>query len=63
METLHADVSAAVAAAAAGREDAAVTFDRVRALAARATGAEHQSFPPAPPGRKRAPRLTEPWFC
>ena len=63
MEALHAGVSAAVAAAAAQREDAAITFDRVRALAGRAAGAEHQSFPAPAAGRKRAPRLTEPWFC
>jgi hypothetical protein len=63
MEKLHAEVSAAVAAAAAQREDAAVTFDRVRALAGRAAGAEHQSFPAPAAGRTRAPRLTEPWFC
>ena len=63
MEMLHAEVSASVAAAAARREDAAITFDRVRALASRAAGTEHQSFPAPAASRKRAPRLTEPWFC
>ena len=63
METLHAEVSAAVAAAATEREDGAITFERVRALAGRAAGVEHRSFPPPAAGRKRAPRLTEPWFC
>src|SRR5919197_3337514 len=38
VDTLQADVAAAVAAAADRREDVAVTFDRVRALAAAAAG-------------------------
>jgi radical SAM superfamily enzyme YgiQ (UPF0313 family) len=63
MDALQAGVAAAVAAAADRREDAALTFDRVRTLAAAAAGA------PAPrplglaPGRRRPPRLSEPWFC
>ena len=63
MEALHAEVSAAVAGAAARREDAAITFEGVRQLAARAAGVARQSFSPPATGRKRAPRLTEPWFC
>jgi hypothetical protein len=63
MDTLQSDVTAAVRDAADRREDAAVTFEGVRALAAAAAGA------PAPPpvgltaGRRRPPRLSEPWFC
>jgi len=63
METLQREVSAVVAAAADQREDAAVTFHRVRALADRAAGAAARMFTPPAPDRKRPPRLTEPWFC
>jgi len=63
VDALQSDVAAAVAAAADRREDAAVTFDRVRALAAAAAGVAA----PAPLGlardRRRPPRLSEPWFC
>ena len=63
VDRLADEVGALVAAAAGHDEDAALTFDRVRALAAGAAGA-----PPPPPvglaaGRPRPPRLTEPWFC
>ncbi|HEV8586461.1 MAG TPA: CUAEP/CCAEP-tail radical SAM protein [Methylomirabilota bacterium] len=63
VDALQAAVAAAVAAAADLQEDAALTFDRVRGLAAAAAGA------PAPPplglapDRRRPPRLSEPWFC
>ena len=63
METLQSEVAAAVHVAADRREDAAVTFEGVRALAAAAAGV------PAPPPvglaarRHRPPRLSEPWFC
>src|SRR5438128_3397890 len=63
VDRLADDVAALVAAAAERDEDAALTFDRVRALAAAAAGAA------APPplalaaDRRRPPRLTEPWFC
>jgi radical SAM superfamily enzyme YgiQ (UPF0313 family) len=63
VERLADEIAGAVAAAAERHEDAAVTFDRVRTLAAAAAGA------PAPPSlglpakRTRPPRLTEPWFC
>jgi len=63
VDRLADDVAALVAAAAERDEDTAVTFDRVRALAAAAAGAA----PPRPlalaAGRRRPPRLTEPWFC
>ena len=63
VDQLADDVAALVAAAADRTEDAAVTFERVRALAARAAGVA-----PPPPlalasDRRRPPRLTEPWFC
>jgi hypothetical protein len=63
VDRLADEVAAAVAAAAERDEDAALTFDRVRTLAAVAAGM------PAPPpvglaqNRVRPPRLTEPWFC
>ena len=63
METLQSEVAAAVHVAADRREDVAVTFEGVRALAAAAAGV------PAPPPvglaarRHRPPRLSEPWFC
>jgi radical SAM superfamily enzyme YgiQ (UPF0313 family) len=63
METLHAEVSSVVAAAADRREDASVTFQRVRELADRQAGVASRPLSAPAPGRKRAPRLTEPWFC
>src|SRR5437667_319538 len=56
-------VGAAVAAAADRREDAALTFDRVRALAAAAAGAPAPAPVGLAPDRRRPPRLSEPWFC
>jgi radical SAM superfamily enzyme YgiQ (UPF0313 family) len=63
VDRLAEEVAAAAAAAAEHGEDPALTFDRIRALAAAAAGA-----PARPPiglaaGRARPPRLTEPWFC
>jgi radical SAM superfamily enzyme YgiQ (UPF0313 family) len=63
MEQLHADVTAAVAAAARRREDAGAVFGRVRALADSAAGMVGRPAPALPADRRRAPRLTEPWFC
>ncbi len=54
---------ATVARAADGREDAAIAFQRVRELADRAAGAPPHAFAAPGRSRKRAPRLTEPWFC
>jgi radical SAM superfamily enzyme YgiQ (UPF0313 family) len=65
MDALQAEVAALIAEAAPRAQDAAVTFDRVRALAAQAAGAAAPT-PLAPrlsPDRARPPRLTEPWFC
>jgi radical SAM superfamily enzyme YgiQ (UPF0313 family) len=63
METLHRGVSAVVAQAADGREDAAVTFQRVRELADRAAGVAPRALATPARHRQRPPRLTEPWFC
>jgi radical SAM superfamily enzyme YgiQ (UPF0313 family) len=63
VDRLADDVAATVAAAAGRDEDAAVTFDRVRGLAARAAGAPALAPLALPPDRRRPPRLTEPWFC
>jgi len=63
METLHAEVVALVAAAADRREDAALTFQRVRELAARTAGLTPRPISPLDSKRRRPPRLTEPWFC
>ena len=63
VEQLHADVTAAVAAATRRREDAAAVFGQVRALADRAAGVAARSAPALRADRRRAPRLTEPWFC
>lgn len=65
MDALQAEVAGLIAEAAPRAQDSAVTFDRVRALAAQAAG-EAAPTPLAPrlsPDRARPPRLTEPWFC
>jgi radical SAM superfamily enzyme YgiQ (UPF0313 family) len=63
VERLADEVAAAVAADAARNEDAACTFDRVRALAADAAGVAMPAPVAVSGGRARPPRLTEPWFC
>ena len=63
MDRLADDVAALVAAAAERNEDAAITFDRVRTLAAAAAGAPPPEPLALPADRRRPPRLTEPWFC
>lgn len=64
VDRLQQDVAALVAEAAGRREDAAVTFARIRALADAAEGREPRPRPGRPdPARRRPPRLTEPWFC
>jgi radical SAM superfamily enzyme YgiQ (UPF0313 family) len=64
MEALQDRVARLVAEAAEGGEDAAVTFQRVRALADAAAGEPARPLAPPPaPDRPRPPRLTEPWFC
>jgi radical SAM superfamily enzyme YgiQ (UPF0313 family) len=65
MDRLQDAVASAVAIAAELVEDAAVTFDRVRALADEAAGAGAHPSTAArlDPRRPRPPRITEPWFC
>ena len=63
MDTLQSTVATAVASAADRREDAARTFDRVRQLAATTAGAAAPAAVALEPGRRRPPRLSEPWFC
>jgi radical SAM superfamily enzyme YgiQ (UPF0313 family) len=63
MDALQAAVNAAVMAAADRRDDGAITFHRVRALADEAAGVAPRPAPTLAPDRRRAPRLTEPWFC
>jgi len=63
MEALHAAVSSPVAGAAERREDAAVTFQRVRELADRSAGVMPRPASAPVARRTRPPRLTEPWFC
>jgi radical SAM superfamily enzyme YgiQ (UPF0313 family) len=64
MEELQAEIAALVADAARRAEDAPLTFARIRGAADRAAGApERPMTPPPSPGRRRPPRLTEPWFC
>jgi radical SAM superfamily enzyme YgiQ (UPF0313 family) len=65
MDALQTTVAGAVEAAARTEEDAAVTFDRVRALADAAAGRPaHLSLAARlAVDRPRPPRLTEPWFC
>jgi radical SAM superfamily enzyme YgiQ (UPF0313 family) len=63
MEALHAAVSTLVAGAADRREDAALTFQTIRALADEAAGVPPRPLVVPVARRKRPPRLTEPWFC
>jgi hypothetical protein len=65
MDALQAEVARIVQEAAEAHADEAVTFDRVRALAAEKAGvpARGQDAPRRDPDRRRPPRLTEPWFC
>jgi radical SAM superfamily enzyme YgiQ (UPF0313 family) len=64
MERLGEDVGTVVAAAAQADEASWVTFDRVARLADEAAGTPARPSVGAPaPDRRRAPRLTEPWFC
>jgi radical SAM superfamily enzyme YgiQ (UPF0313 family) len=63
MERLQAAVAALVAEAADRREDAALTFQRVRRLAEESAGVAPREIVPPAADRPRPPRLTEPWFC
>jgi radical SAM superfamily enzyme YgiQ (UPF0313 family) len=63
MDALQRTVSEVVAAAADRREDSALTFQAVRALADETAGQAVRPASTRPATRRRAPRLTEPWFC
>lgn len=64
MDALHGEVSALVAEAARSSQDPAVTFVRVRELAALHAGIPTRAGVRAPsPERPIPARLTEPWFC
>jgi radical SAM superfamily enzyme YgiQ (UPF0313 family) len=63
MDALHEQITALVADAAQRGEDAAVTFERIRAVADTAAGAAPRRMPVVPVERQRPPRLSEPWFC
>ena len=65
MDRLHGSICWMVEEATQAEEDPAVTFVRVRELAETMAGLAHSaSHRPQPlSGRRRPPRLTEPWFC
>ena len=65
MDRLQEAVAKLVGQAASRREDAMLTFDRVRVLADLAAGERSRASAAARPApdRPRPPRLTEPWFC
>jgi radical SAM superfamily enzyme YgiQ (UPF0313 family) len=65
MDRLQETVAGVVATAAEAREDEAITFDRVRALARglAGPGAPAPVASRLPATRRRPPRLSEPWFC
>jgi radical SAM superfamily enzyme YgiQ (UPF0313 family) len=63
MDALQRRVAALVEAAAAAHEDPVETAGRVKALALAAAGRPHAHVPRLAPERRRAPRLTESWFC
>ena len=63
MDRLHADVTALVADAAARREEADVTLERVRDLADRVEARTRPRASAVTSAPRRAPRLTEAWFC
>jgi hypothetical protein len=63
MDALQRAVSQLVARAADQREDAVRTFHAVRALADEAAGIAPRPTPTGIAARRRAPRLTEAWFC
>jgi radical SAM superfamily enzyme YgiQ (UPF0313 family) len=63
MDRLQEKVARAVEDAAARHDPVAVTFDRVRQLALAAAGRPHEHLVVAADTGKRAPRLTENWFC
>jgi len=64
MDRLQESVASLVATAAETREDPATTFGRIRALADETIGVPvRPASPPPAADRRRAPRLSEAWFC
>jgi radical SAM superfamily enzyme YgiQ (UPF0313 family) len=63
VDALHVRVTALITERAEAREDAAITFARVRRLADEAAGMAVREIGDVAPDRRRPPRLTEPWFC
>jgi radical SAM superfamily enzyme YgiQ (UPF0313 family) len=65
MDRLQGAVAALVAEGAERGEDAALTFDQVRAVADETAGAprHHAVATRLAPDRRKPPRLSEPWFC
>ena len=65
MDRLHRAVSGLVEEATRREEDPAVTFFRVRDLAETMAGrvSDTSRRRERTTGRRRPPRLTEPWFC
>ncbi len=63
MDKLQRAVAARVEEAAAGEEDAVVTFASICSLAEAAAGRPPRPARRLPTGQPRAPRLSEPWFC
>ena len=63
MDRLQREASRLVEAAASAEEDLGVTFYRLKALAYSMLGVPVPDAPALPPDRRRAPRLTEAWFC
>ncbi|MBI2554213.1 MAG: B12-binding domain-containing radical SAM protein [Candidatus Rokubacteria bacterium] len=63
MDCLQQEASRLVEAATASGEDPAVTFYRLKALAYATLGKPVPAASALAPDRRRAPRLTEAWFC
>ena len=63
MDALQSEVARVVEEAAEKRPPPAATFDRVWRLALTAAGRPHERVAIAADTGKRAPRLTENWFC
>jgi radical SAM superfamily enzyme YgiQ (UPF0313 family) len=63
MDALQSEVARIVEAGAEARADDAATFAEVRAAAGLGVAGPREPVGRAAPARRRAPRLTEPWFC
>src|SRR5438445_894503 len=63
MDRLQKDVASLVEADTRANEDPGLPFYRVWAVAEKVAGRHVCRMPVLRPGRLRAPRLSEPWFC